>query len=522
MTPTGRSSNAAGAMTQKDILVDTSLGEVRVAVVENGKLVELYLEHEEAGHYASDVYKGRVEDVLPGLGSAFIDIGHEKRGLLHASDIVATGIEDIDEVFLSQAGATKAGAAPARGHIEDVLQRGQNIIVQVTKESIGDKGPKLTTAVAIPGRYLVLAPHADRVNISSRIEDDDERERLRSLAEEAKPPGYGFIVRTAAQGIEPEFILRELEDLVETWRRILKKSERKRAPVLLYKDKDLLERVLRDQFTGDVDTFIADSLATYERVVLLAEKYAPHFVSRVRLYEDDHPIFDAYAIEGEIDRMFRRKIWLRSGGYIVIDEAEALVAIDVNTGRFLGREDQEDTILKTNLEAAAEIARQVRLRNIGGIIIIDFIDMTVAENKDNVLEALKECMARDRARSKILELSELGMVEMTRQRQRGSLVAALSRTCPYCRGRGAVLDYDVIGAKIERELTRRLREESREEITVVVHPRVKNFLDTTFEERLNRLELENDTQVNVVSREDLALDEVEIINPRRGAGKRRR
>lgn len=510
-------------MPQKDILVDTSLDEVRVAVVENGKLVELYFEHEDAEHYAGDIYKGRVEDVLPGLGSAFVDIGHEKRGLLHASDVVTTGIEDIDEIFLSQAGGAEVGeSAPARGHIEEILQPGQSILVQVTKESIGEKGPKLTTAVAIPGRYFVLAPYADRVNISSRIEDGEERERLRRLTEEAKPAGCGFIVRTAARDIEPEFVLRDMEDLLETWRRILKKSERKRAPVLLHKDKDLLERVLRDQFTDDVNTFIADSFATYERVVALAEKYAPDFVSRVRLYEDDHPIFDTYGVEGEIDRMFRRKIWLRSGGYIVIDEAEALVAIDVNTGRFLGREDQEETILKTNLEAAAEIARQVRLRNIGGIIIIDFIDMTVAENKEKVLETLKGFMARDRARSKILELSELGMVEMTRQRQRGSLVAALSRTCPYCRGRGSVLDFDILGAKIERELARRLRDENREEITVVVHPRVKNYLETAFAERLNRFELANDAQVNVVSREDLALDEVEILDAKRGAGNRRR
>ena len=504
---------------QKEILVDTSLGEVRIAVAENGKLVELYLEHEDAEHYAGDIYMGRVEDVLPGLGSAFVDIGHKKRGLLHASDVVFTGIEDIDEHFLAQAGATGEDPSPARGHISDILQPGQSLIVQVTKESIGDKGPKLTTAVALPGRYLVLTPYADRVNISSRIDDEAERERLRPLVEDAKPEGHGFIIRTAARGIEPEFIFRDMEDLTEAWRRILKKAERKRAPTLLYKDKDLLERVLRDQFTGDVDTFIVDSLATYERVAALAGKYAPQLVPRVRLYEDDPPIFDAYAVEGEIERMFRRKIWLRSGGYIVIDEAEALVAVDVNTGRFLGREDQEETILKTNLEAAAEITRQVRLRNIGGIIILDFIDMTVPENKERVLETLKEHMARDRARSKILELSELGMVEMTRQRQRGSLVSSLSRPCPYCHGRGSVLDLDVLGAKIERELLRRLRDAGGAELTIVVHPRVKDFLETTFADRLSRLEIDHDAQLTVISRDDLALDDAEISGSRRRAEK---
>jgi len=501
---------------QKEILVDTSLGEVRIAVVENGRLVELYLEHEDAEHYAGDIYKGRVEDVLPGLGSAFVDIGHDKRGLLHASDVIVTGIEDIDEHFLTESGAPRGTSLPSPpNQIAEILQPGQNVIVQVTKESIRDKGSKLTTALAIPGRYLVLTPYVDRVNLSSRLEEEAERERLRQIVEEAKPEGHGFIVRTAARGVEPEFLVRDMEDLLATWGRIQAQNQRKRAPALLYKDKDLLERVLRDQFTGDVDVLIADSLATYERVLSLAGSYAPELVSRARLYEDDLSIFDAYGLETEIDRMFRRRIWLRSGGYLVIDEAEALVAIDVNTGRFLGQEDQEKTILETNLEAAAEIARQVRLRNIGGIIIVDFIDMAVPAHKEQVLETLREHMARDRARSKILELSELGMVEMTRQRQRGSLVASLSRTCPYCRGRGTVQDFDVLGARLARELARRLRERHHDEISVVVHPRVKNFLETSYAERLTRLELEHETQVTLLAREDLALDEVEILDPRR-------
>jgi len=497
----------------KEILIDTSHGEIRIAAVENGKLVELYLDQEDAGHYAGDIYKGRVEDVLPGLGSAFVDIGHEKRGFLHASDVVLTGIEDIDEVFSESQGEREHFASTAKGSIRDALRTGQDIIVQVTKESIGEKGPKLTTAITIPGRYLVLMPFAHRINISSRIENACERERLREILEGVKPAAHGFIVRTAAEGVEPAFIFHDLEELMATWQRVVTAFERKRAPALLYKDKDLLERVLRDQFTDDVDILITDSLATYERVTALAENYAPKLVSRVRLYDDDHPIFDAFGIEAEIERMFRRKIWLRSGGYIVIDEAEALVAIDVNTGRFLGREGQEDTILKTNLEAAAEIARQVRLRNIGGIIIIDFIDMELPENKKLVLATLKEHMARDRARSKILELSELGMVEMTRQRQRGSLVSALSRPCPYCRGRGTVLEFEVLATRIERDLDRRLRSGIEKDITVVVHPRVKEYLETTFATRLSRIELEHGGHIHLQPKEDVALDGVEILGP---------
>jgi ribonuclease G len=501
-------------MMQKEIIVDTSLGEERIAVIENGKLVELYLEHEDAGHYAGDIFKGRVEDVLPGLGSAFVEIGQAKRGLLHASDVVCPGLEDVDEHFQEQAGAPGESFAPPPVNIGDLLQPGQTVLVQVTKESIGEKGPKLTTALSLPGRDVVLTPYADRVNISARIEDEAERERLRQLVESARPAGCGFIIRTAAQGAAPEFILRDIDELLETWRRILKKAEREKAPALLYKDKDLLERLMRDQFTDGVETLLADSPATYERAAALAAAYAPELTPRIRLYEDDPPIFHAYGVESEIERMFRRRLWLRSGGYIVIDEAEALVAVDVNTGRFQGRESQEDTILRTNLEAAAEIARQVRLRNIGGIIIIDFIDMTIPENKDRVLETLKEHMARDRARSKILELSELGMVEMTRQRRRGSLVAALSRPCPCCHGRGAVLDLDALGVKIEREILRRWRDAQGAELQVAVHPQVKDFLDTEFADQLGRLAGEHDAAFTVVARDDLAFDEFEITGSR--------
>ncbi len=493
----------------KEILVDTSHGEVRIAVVENGKLVELHLEQEGGARYAGDIYKGRVEDVLPGLGSAFVDIGRAKRAFLHASDVVLTGAEDVNELFGARE-VTPPAPAPHTS-IRDVLRRGQDVIVQVVKESIGDKGAKLTTAITIPGRYLVFMPYSDRVNISARIADADEWERLRQIVEDARPRRHGFIVRTAAQDARAEQIQPEVQELAEIWRRIVTQAGRRPAPALLYQDKDLLGRVLRDQFTADVDILIVDSLAAYERVSALAGKYAPSLISRVRLYDDDHPIFDAFGVEAEIDRMFRRRIWLRSGGYIVIDEAEALVAIDVNTGRFLGRENQEETILKTNVEAAAEIARQVRLRNIGGIIIIDFIDMTVAENKRRVLAELREHMARDRARCRILELSELGMVEMTRQRQRGSLAATMSRPCPFCHGRGTVLDFDALGRKLERELDRRFHAAGGDEITVVVHPQLKGYLETTFAGRLSRLELEHGGHVRLEPREDFALDAVEIL-----------
>lgn len=493
----------------KEILIETARGETRIAVIENGKLVELYFEEQEQKRYAGDIYKGRVEDVLPGLGSAFVDIGFEKRGFLHASDVVLTNFEDVDEYFSERAGITPPAARP--GAINS-LRPGQDIIVQVVKEAIGDKGPKLTTALTIPGRYVVLMPYLSRVNVSSRIEDEAERERLKRVVEQARPPGHGFIVRTAAQGADEERVRADMQELLQIWENITARAEKKHAPALLYKDKDLLERVIRDEFTADVNVLITDDLGVYDRVVKLAERYSPSLANRVRLYEDEQDLFDTFGVEAEIDRMFRRKVWLRSGGYIVIDEAEALVAIDVNTGRFLGRGDQEETALQTNLEAAAEIARQVRLRDIGGLIIIDFIDMNEEEHRRQVLAALKEHMARDRAKSKILELSELGMVEMTRQRHRPSWIAAVTRPCPYCRGRGTVLDMEVIGGKVERELNRRFRLCGEKEVTVVVHNRVKSYLEETFGDRFNRLEIEHGARIYLCGRDDVALDDIEFVD----------
>ena len=367
----------------------------------------------------------------------------------------------------------------------------------------------LTTAITIPGRYLVLMPYIDRVNISNRIKDPEERELLRNMLNGIRPSGLGFIIRTAAGGVEPEFIHEDLEELTSIWKRINEQASRKRAPYLLYKDQKLLQRTIRDIFTGEVDILILDNINDYEDTVKLAEKYSSGLTHRIRLYDDDEPLFEAFGVESEINRMFRRKLWLRSGGYIVIDEAEALVAIDVNTGRFLGKENLEETILKNNLEAAAEIARQVRLRNIGGIIIIDFIDMAFAENRDKVLGVLKKNLENDRARTNILELSEIGLVEMTRQRVRESLLSHISRGCPYCKGRGSVLTMDALLQKIESDLRRGFRNLGNE-LLLTIHPEIKKFLDENYAGRLNQIEHESNGTIHIQEDEDLALDTVEV------------
>jgi ribonuclease G len=493
----------------KEILMDSSLDELRIAVVENGKLVELYMEEKAVDFYAGDIYKAVVEDVLPGLQSAFLDIGHEKKGFLHSADIISTGMGDVEELLPDSFGYAAGSRDYYASPIEDRLREGQEIIVQILKEPIGEKGAKLTTALTIPGRYLVLMPYVDRVNISNRIKKPEERERLRNIVDGIRPNGIGFIIRTAAAGIEPEYIFNDLEELTGVWNRINEQALRKKAACLLYKDRLLLQRTIRDIFTDEVDILIVDSIQDYEEAVRFAEKYSPGSSHKVRLYDDEETLFEAFGIESEINRMFRRKLWLRSGGYIVIDEAEALVAIDVNTGRFLGRKDLEDTIFRTNLEAAAEIARQVRLRNIGGIIIIDFIDMALRGNGDKVIDAFKNELEKDRARINILELSELGLVEMTRQRVRESLLSHISQDCPYCKGRGSVLTTGALIQKMENGLKRAFRNLGRE-LQLVVHPEIKKCLDENYGGRLNQIEHENNGNVYVREDQTLAVDTFEI------------
>ncbi|UCE27121.1 MAG: Rne/Rng family ribonuclease [Candidatus Coatesbacteria bacterium] len=493
----------------KEILIDSSLEETRVAVIENGKLVELYMEERDVEYHAGDIYKAVVEDVLPGLQSAFLDVGHGRKGFLHGADVISTGMEEIEELLNENVGSPGGTKDYYGSPIQDTLREGQEVIVQILKEPIGEKGAKLTTAISIPGRYLVLMPYADKVNVSNRIKDRLERERLRDLINGIRPHGIGFIIRTAAKGVEPEYVYGDMEELVGVWRRINEQAGRKRAPCLLYKDRRLLHRTIRDIFTEDVDILIVDDLGDYEETVKSAEKFSPGLSQRVRLYEDDEPLFEAFGVESEINSMFRRKVWLRSGGYIVIDETEALVAIDVNTGRFLGRKDLEETILKTNLEAAAEIARQVRLRNVGGIIIIDFIDMAIPENRHQVIDAFKGYLENDRARVNILELSELGLVEMTRQRMRESLLSHISRECPSCKGRGSVLTIDALIQKIESEVRRGFRNLGGE-LILTVHPDIKDFLDENYAGRLNQIEHENEGNIFIQSDDGFALDGVEV------------
>jgi len=493
----------------KEILVNVGKSETRVAVLEDNQLSELLLERNDENRTVGNIYKGKVIDVLPGIQSAFVEIGSERKGFLHASDLVENSPDfRLDDGNLAR--DIKADTKVVSRSIQDLCKVGQEILIQVAKDPIGTKGAKLTTAITLPGRYLVLMPGMGRVGVSHRIEEGEERERLRKITENFPFASHGFIVRTAAQRQSEEMLVADAEILAERWEGILSQAKRKPAPVLLYKDLGMIYRMLRDVFTEEVENLIVDDQDEYENIVNSLDTLAPGLAVRVKLYDGDLPLFDEYGLETDIERMFRRKVWLRSGGYIVIDQAEAMVTIDVNTGRFVGRKDPEETILQTNLEAAREIARQIRLRDIGGIIIIDFIDMKNARNKKKVLGALTEATRPDRSRMKIMEISQLGLVEMTRKRVRESLTTALTQPCPACHGRGRVLSTESLINNLEREINRRFMMSSSRKLLVSLNPDTFEQIKEKFLPSVKQLQKAYQGKVNFKMVEGLALDEVEI------------
>jgi ribonuclease G len=439
-----------------ELVINATREESRVALLEGGQVVELYIERKRGASLVGNIYKGKIIKILPGMQSAFVDIGLEKAAFLYVADIM-TGMEEYYSAFLDT-DAEKLDIYPKTVHIEDTLsieeivQEGQELFVQVSKDPIGTKGARVTSYITLPGRYVVLMPNVEHVGISRRIEDEESRARLKAIATEIKPKGFGLIVRTASEDATIDEIKKDLEFLMLLWDNIQKKKEKVSAPCLIYSDLDLVFRSVRDFMGQDVERLVIDSPEEYERVKEFAGNYFPKLLDRIELYEGREPIFDAFGIELDISRALGRRVWLKSGGYIVIDQTEAMTVIDVNTGKFVGKESLEDTILKTNLEAVKEIAYQIRLRNLGGIIIIDFIDMEKLENREKVFSAFVDAMKKDRAKNTIYNLSELGIIQMTRKRVRESLGRVLCEQCPYCEGKGFVKSARTVAYEIFRKL----------------------------------------------------------------------
>ncbi|MBE3578138.1 MAG: Rne/Rng family ribonuclease [Limnochordales bacterium] len=487
----------------KEILINVNRMETRAAVLEDGRLVELHVERESNQRVAGNIYKGRVVNVLPGMQAAFVDIGLEKNAFLYVADLGG---------YLHQAEEENEAVVPFRPQaINEILKEGQEIVVQVTKDPIGTKGARVVTHLSIPGRYLVLMPTVEYVGISRRIDDPEERERLKGLARKIRPRNAGLIVRTAAEGEDEEELKRDLRFLLRTWEKIKSRARKLPAPALLYKDYDLVYRVVRDIFTDEVDRLVIDSRAEYQKTLQLLKGISPELRERVELYDGEVPLFEARGLENEIERALKRKVWLPSGGYLVIDETEALTSIDVNTGKFIGSTNLADTVLKTNLEATAEIARQLRLRNLGGIIVVDFIDMDSEEDKKKVLAQLIEEIGKDKTKTHVLGFTHLGLVEITRKKTRQSLTSFLERSCPYCDGTGRVLSEETVGAKAEREIRKLARMADVEAILVALHPSVAAMVIGTGGSNLKRLEEETHKTIYIKGNDRLHMEEIRVV-----------
>jgi len=443
-----------------EILINMTPNESRVALVENGVLQEVYIERAAKRGLVGNVYKGKVSRVLPGMQAAFIDVGLERAAFLHASDIQVNGENNKVE------------------SINSLVTEGQEICVQVVKDPLGTKGARLTTQVSIPSRFLVYMPGVQHIGISQKIEEEEERNRLRSQLEELAVAEYtgGYIVRTAAEGISNEEIQADVEYLHRMWMAIVEKMKTEQATCLIHEDLPLAMRMMRDLVSPEIEKIRIDSKETFERAAKFARKFIPEVADRIEYYPGERPIFDLFSVEDEIQKALGKRANLKSGGYLIIDQTEAMTTVDVNTGGFVGHRNLDETIFKTNLEAAVAIARQVRLRNLGGILIIDFIDMQDEEHKRKVLRALEKNLERDHAKCHISQVSALGLVEMTRKRTRESLEHVLCEDCPTCSGRGSLRTAETVCYEIFREIIREARQYDAQTFLVLASQEVVDRL----------------------------------------------
>lgn len=479
--------------------------EIRMAITSDGRLDEVYIERASNTSVLGNIYKGVVTNVEPSIGAAFVDFGGDRNGFLHVSDVMPLYRQNNPE-----AGDEKLNRRERR-NIPEYLAPGQEVLVQITKDGIGKKGPTLTTYLSIPGRYLVLMPSLTRSGVSKKIEDRAERSRLKRILEEIDPPpGMGYIIRTAGVGRNREELEKDLNYLLKLWNTIVKRVRKEKAPTMVYQESDLVVRTIRDVFTPDISEVVVDNEVVYRKIKDFLKAVMVEQEERLRLYTEDRPLFYAMGIEEELERAFGRKINMKSGGSIVIDQAEALVAIDVNSGKYRDEEDLEETAFRTNLEAVDEIERQLRLRDLGGVVIIDFIDMQDEAHKRAVEEHMREGLKDHKERMKIARISPFGMVEMTRQRVRPSLHRSNSVPCPHCKASGFVKTVDSMGLKILREITEILYRNKAKRVRVRTNPRVADFLRRNKGDKIKKLEEHYQKPVLVVGDHDLGTEDYEL------------
>lgn len=470
------------------IVINVAEHETRVALLEDGNIAELLIERGDVSDIAGNIYKGKVQRVLPGMQAAFVDIGLNQAAFIYVNDLIVSNYNNNIEQLLIysnevddsiQSVNNEGSTSPAINRdwqIEELITEGQEIMAQVAKAPMGTKGARITTNISLPGRFLVLMPTSDHIGISRRIEDTNERNRLKDMVESLRQNDFGYIVRTAGEGAQEEKLAYEMGFLNNLWENVQKKYQAASAPSLLHKELTVSLRAVRDLLIHEAEKLIIDSRSGYESILSFLDSFMPSLKSSVELYEGTEPIFDVYNLEGDISRALKKKVWLKSGGYIVIEHTEALVAIDVNTGRYVGKYNLEETILKTNLEALREIAYQIRLRDIGGIIVIDFIDMEKQSNQEKVFNALQEVLKKDRSKTNILPMSEMGLIQMTRKRIKKPLTRVLCEACFYCDGEGYLTSKKTICYNIYREILRDSRDMMGVKITLRVNPEIAEIL----------------------------------------------
>ena len=507
---------------KKVILINSIAEDIRIAITEDGKLAEFFLDTPDKERNVGDIYLGKVGKVIPGIRAAFIDLGFQQDAFLHFSDIGNTlddysaiigddsDIEEDEEEedepqtnFISQKDSY---------HKLPNLERGQDIVVQITKEPVGNKGFRVTSKVSIPGRYLVLIPFEKKIGLSKKIYNPKEKRRLRSIVKSTLPKGFGIIIRTVAAGQEDNLILDDLNTLIQTCNDIQSKLKTIKAPLILHKDVSTTSSVIRDLFKEDISKIIVDSKKIFKDIKLYVDETSPEFSSKLELYNGDQPLFDVYNIEKQIEESIQRKVWLKNGGYIIIEPTEAMTVVDVNSGKYARHRDQEINSLNTNLESAKEIVRQIRLRDIGGIIVIDFIDLYDEKNRRRLFEDIKREFKNDRAKSTILPVSEFGLVEITRQRIRQNIIHTVSDFCPMCNGSGHIQSKSTFLNRIERWITRYKGGNNGMSLTLTVNPYIRHYLSEGFISKFTQLRFKYFLFIKLEEDEKLSLNEFKFYS----------
>ena len=506
---------------KKVILINSVSEDVRIAITEDGKLAEFFLDTPDKERNVGDIYLGKIGKVIPGIRAAFIDLGFQQDAFLHFSDIgssldeYASIIGDDSDIEEDDEDDEEETTQPNynRGNNKNPnLERGQDIIVQITKEPVGNKGFRVTSKVSIPGRYLVLIPFEKKIGLSKKIYNPKEKRRLRNIVKSTLPKGFGIIIRTVAAGQDENLILDDLNTLIKTWNEIQSKLKTSKSPLILHKDVSTTSSVVRDLFKEDISKVVIDSKKIFKDIKSYVDDTSPEFSDKIELFTSDQPLFDVFNIEKQIEESLQRKVWLKNGGYIIIEPTEAMTVVDVNSGKYAKHRDQEVNSLNTNLESAKEIVRQIRLRDIGGIIVIDFIDLYDDKNRKRLYEEVKKEFKNDRAKSTILPVSEFGLVEITRQRVRQNIIHTVSDLCPMCRGTGHVQSKSTFMNRMERWIQRYKGGNNGMSISIQVNPFIRNYLTEGFISKLNKIRLKNFLFIKLEEDESLALDEFKVYS----------